>query len=271
TLAALRRRIRRYVWLEGLTTAVAWLGVAFWGSLAIDWLFEPPPLVRGVLLGLVGLGLVAVLVQLVGRRAFVRLSDGNMAMLLERRFRQLDDSLLTAVDLIGRTGRPGQCDPLMLARTCRQAADRIGQVRLGEVFNPVPLRRSILCAILLAVSVGAFAVIFPGALEIWARRSLAFSEELWPRRTKLAVRGFADGVVKVARGADLEVIATADTRWPLVPQVVEVRYRTESGFRGREPMSRVGAAEANRDLFQEYSYTFGGVLASIRFDLVGGD
>ena len=46
TLAALRRRIRRYVWLEGLTTAIAWLGVAFWGSLAIDWLFEPPPLVR---------------------------------------------------------------------------------------------------------------------------------------------------------------------------------------------------------------------------------
>jgi hypothetical protein len=35
-LCTLRRRIRQYVWLEGVAAAVAWLGVAFWATLAID-------------------------------------------------------------------------------------------------------------------------------------------------------------------------------------------------------------------------------------------
>ena len=50
-LGALRRRIRQYVWLEGCGAAVAWLGVAFWATLAVDWFFEPPAAVRGVMLG----------------------------------------------------------------------------------------------------------------------------------------------------------------------------------------------------------------------------
>ena len=46
-LGQLRRRIRQYVWLEGCAAAVAWLGVAFWATLAVDWFFEPPATVRG--------------------------------------------------------------------------------------------------------------------------------------------------------------------------------------------------------------------------------
>ena len=30
------------------------LGVAFWGTLAVDWFFEPSPLVRGIVLAAVG-------------------------------------------------------------------------------------------------------------------------------------------------------------------------------------------------------------------------
>jgi hypothetical protein len=45
-LGTLRRRIRRYVWLQGCAAAVVWLGVAFWATLAADWFFEPPVAVR---------------------------------------------------------------------------------------------------------------------------------------------------------------------------------------------------------------------------------
>ena len=96
-LGTLRRRIRQYVWLEGAAAAVAWLGVAFWATLAVDWFFEPPVAVRGAMLAAVVVVLAAVVLQLIGRRAFVRITDGNAAMVLERRFPQLDDSLLTAV------------------------------------------------------------------------------------------------------------------------------------------------------------------------------
>ena len=45
-LRQVRRRIRRYVWLEGGAAVVAVLGLAFWATLAADWFFEPPRPVR---------------------------------------------------------------------------------------------------------------------------------------------------------------------------------------------------------------------------------
>ncbi len=89
-LGELRRRIRQYVWLDGLAAAVAWLGAAFWVTLAADWFFEPSTAVRGVMLAVVAAVLAVVVVRLIGRRAFVRVTDGNAAMVLERRFPALE-------------------------------------------------------------------------------------------------------------------------------------------------------------------------------------
>ncbi len=270
-LAALRRRIRRYVWLEGLGAAIAWLGAAFWVSLTIDRLFEPLRPVRAAILGIAGLWLAWVLFRMILRRAFVPLENRKMAMLLERQFPRFNESLLTAVELSDRSRDLGPHAAQMLARTCRQAAEPIGEVRLRKVFNPVPLCRSTLAALALAASVGAFGALAPQAFAIWARRSLLLQDQAWPRQTRLFVEGFENGAVKVARGDDLEVIAKADLTMPLVPKLVEVRYQTESGARLRAAMSREGTADPTADRFQEYAYTFRGVLSPIRFDVVGGD
>ncbi len=287
TLGSLRTWIRCYVWLDGLAAAVAWLGAAFWGTLAIDWFFEPPAAVRVIMLAVAGCVLAGLLLGRIGRRAFVRLSDSNMATLLERRYGQLDDSLLTAVVLTQRHAdpsqrNPAQCNPEMLERTCRQAARRIQEVGLPGVFDPAPLLRSLTSAVLLAGSVAAFVLLCPDAFGTWMRRSLAMSGELWPRKTLLEIEGFDRGVEKVARGADFEVIAMAHTRWPddqphgrlerpVVPQTIQVRYRIEGGRRDRESMSRIGVARPDRHEFQKYAYTFQGVLSPITFDLIGGD
>lgn len=270
-LGRLRVSIRCYVWLEGLASAAAWLGVAFWGTLAIDWFFEPRPAVRMAMLVIVGLVFIGVLVQLIGRRTFVPLSDSSMAMLLERRYTRLDDSLLTAVALTGRRPDPVPCNPQMLERTCRQAAERIQKAGLLGVFNVVPLLRGVAAAVLLAGSVVAFGLMFPGALNTWAQRSLFFSTDLWPRKTRMMVEGFQDGVEKVARGADFEVIAMADTRWPVVPKTAQIRYRIEGGRRDRKTMNRRGTADPTKDPFQRYSHTFQGVLAPITFEVKGND
>lgn len=271
TLAALRGRIRRYVWIEGMALAIVWLGVAFWISLAVDWFFEPPALVRGLILAAVLVVFAGVVLQRVLRRAWVRLTDRNMAMLLERRFPQFGESLLTAVELSERRPSPKECNPILLARTCRLAAEPIRDLRLDEVINPYPRRQAVTAAVLLAASVVLLALTSPAVLEIWTRRNLLFSNELWPRRTKLVIDGFDGGVVKVARGADLDILAKADLAKPLVPQTVEVRYWTDGGSRGRATMAREGAADPKRDRFQHYTHTFRGVLAPIHFDLYGGD
>jgi hypothetical protein len=268
-LRQVRRRIRRYVWLEGGAAVVAVLGLAFWATLAADWLFEPPWPARVAILGLVAAAIVVVVFRRLGRRVFVRISDSNVATVLERRFPQLNDSLLTAVACSADDDEPGRT---MLAETCREAQRHAAGIDPRLVFNPRPLRRNCGAAALLTISVLSFAVFFSTAMGVWARRALELSDEIWPRTTWLAVVGFPGGVQKVARGSDLEVVATADTQAPRpVPEVVQVRYRTPGGAWGRATMDRRGVARGPEDHFQEYAYTFHSILSDIEFDVVGGD
>ncbi|HUT11490.1 MAG TPA: hypothetical protein VMY42_13395 [Thermoguttaceae bacterium] len=265
-LGALRRRIRAYIWVQGLASAAAWVGVAFWISLAGDWFFEPSPAIRVAAVAIVGLVFIGILVKMIALRAFVRLSNSNMATLLERRFDQLDDSLLTAVVLTAPEHAAEKCDPRMLAHTCQEAAQRIGDVRLRNVFNPVPLRNSVLAAVLLSVSVGMFVHQFPDLIEKWVQRSLLFSAELYDRKAKLTVDGFDGGVVKVARGSDLTVVARAHTTYggktyELIPERAYIRYRVAGGGSHRQPMDHQGDAV--------YSYTFENISAEITFDVIG--
>ncbi|MFZ5828439.1 MAG: hypothetical protein ACOY3P_00030 [Planctomycetota bacterium] len=271
TLSALRGRIRSYIWIEGVATALCWLGAAFWLSLAIDWIFEPSPTVRGLLLGGVLLAFVLILVRMVLGRLLVPLPDRSMATVLERRFPALDDSLLTTVFLSGRSLAPDEVNPDMLAHTLGEASRRIGQVRLSDVFDSRPLRRAVLGALLLAAGIAALGALYPETMGVWTRRNLFLSHELWPRKTHLEIPGFENGVVKVARGADYTLVVLADTRWPRVPEVVEIRYRTQSGARGRVAMDREGAADPAKQQYQRYVYTFRGVLSPVRFDVIGGD
>ena len=272
-LATLRARVRRYVWLEGICTSITWLGIAFWASLMIDYLFEPPPAVRVLmLLGILAV-LVGIVVRLIGRRAFVPLTDSNMATVLERRFGGLEDYLLTSVVLNDGCHDREIFNEQMLDRTSREAAQRVGMVNLDDVFDDVPLRRVMASAILLSATIVTLGALAPSAFGMWAKRTLLMSNELWPRQCTLLIDGFDEDsrVKKVARGADLEIIARADTGAPLVPQVVQVRYRTEGGARGRATMNRLGDALASGEPFQEYSHTFQGILAPIEFDVYGGD
>src|SRR4051812_37839260 len=86
TLDAVRRRIRAYVWLEGIAMVLVTLGLAFWLGMAADWLFEPTPSVRRM--GLIAAACIAFYIcyRYLLRRAFVPISDVSAAVLLERRF-----------------------------------------------------------------------------------------------------------------------------------------------------------------------------------------
>lgn len=270
-LDALRRRIRCYVWAQGIATVVAMVGIVFWLSLAADWFFEPSVLVRKILLGAALFALAATMYRVIGRRAFVPLPDHSMAILLERRFPEFDDSLLTAVELTARPPDPNDCNRPLLEATCQTAAIPLDQVRLREVFNPRPLRTAIIAVVLLAAATGLFRSFAPDAFAVWLRRAVLMSDELWPRRTILTVEGFPEGVARVAKGSDFTIIAKADKTAQLVPRTVRIDYRSEGSPRLDATMVREGQAEAGRDRYQAYSYTFRGVLSPIELTLRGGD
>ncbi len=269
-LSGLRRKIQTYVWIQGLSLGAAWLGLAFWITLGLDWLVEPPPVVRGLVLVAVAGILGWIIYRYILARAFVRMDDTSMAVLLERRYGSFRDSLLTTIEL---GGKPAHADPFnrdMLRHTRDEALRQTADVRLSDVFRSAALMRGIFAAVLMMASVGVFAGLAPDAFRVWVNRVLLLSQELWPRKTHMSIEGFTDRRVKVARGSDFKVLAHADRRFGyIVPETVLIRYRSDEGNPGRENMNQESAGPSSDR--QPYSFEFKGVLSTITFDVVGGD
>ena len=290
-LSGLRWRIRAYVWLQGLSLALVWLAVTFWGSLAIDYLpvlvgaSEMPRGARLVLLVFVGAVLAYILFQWVLRRTFVRLADRSMALLLERRFHEFHDSLITSVELTDGASRAQQ---QMLSETESEALQQLRGLRLGSLFNPRPLFFGLSAATLLCGSIAAFYAIHADAFELGLQRLYLLTDDRWPRNARIEVVGietegrpeedlpsasrqFLDRRVKVARGSSISLHVRADGGAKVIPEVCTIVYRTAEGDRGRVNMTRVGAVRSGYQLYQYGGKPFGGLLSDVRFDVIGFD
>lgn len=310
-LARLRRRIRGYIWLQGSALAIAWLTLAFWCALAMDYLpvlagaDEMPRGARVLVLVCVAAMLTWIVYRWILRRAFVPLADRSMAMLLERHHPDFRDSLITSVELAGRTDErragfdpdeveaevlDGTISAVLLKRTEQQALQYIPEVRTSRVFNLRPLILSVAAALILLVTLIAFYAGNSRAFGTGVRRLYLLRDESWPRQAHIELVGveaersasqggtasstllrFRNGRVRVARGAAIRLVVRADARAAKIPDTCTISYRTADGDRGRMNMTRVGRV---RDGFQLYHYDgkpFRDILTNVDFDVVGYD
>jgi hypothetical protein len=274
-LDAVRRRIRAYVWFQGLAITIIALGLIFWLGLAADWLFEPSPTIRRI--GLIAAGGIACYIcyRYLLRRIFVPISDTTAAILLERRFPALKDHVITAVDVASIPPHAAAYHPDLVAQTNEAADTAITKVNPRDLFNRRPLVRSVTAAAALVASLVLFAVLSRDIFSFWLQR-IALSETPWPRRVHLEVVGFpptatGDRTHKLAQDDDFELLVHASTNGYDVPKEVEIRYRLADGRRGRDALTRVGEAAASREDYQLFRYEFKHVVGNMDFDVVGGD
>ncbi|HEX6963471.1 MAG TPA: hypothetical protein VF175_16510 [Lacipirellula sp.] len=295
-VSRLRLLVRLYSLAEGLAAIIIVLGVAFWAGLAVDWLLEPKPAIRVAMWAAAIAAAAYVAWRYIGRRIFAPLPSDSLALLVERRHPQLDEGLVTTVQVgISYANSPDQvrqdeADPrwrawsglsghefnrTLIDATGRRAASAMDEVRLSRVFNMQPLTRKASAALLLLISITAFAALQRDAFGFWVDR-MQLSEQLWPRRVHLTVDGFeqreASPVVNVARDDDYELNVFASIiDGHSAPEEVEVRWRrTSDGGRGGGPMLKIGEAVTGRDEAQQYQYTFK-VSSDLEFDVIGGD
>lgn len=271
----LRSRIRRYVLLEGAAVVAALIGLCFWCSLALDYLIEWPRLVRLLLL----VGMVTAVVWTFFRSIIGRLlkdlRDKALALVLERRFPDLGDRLITTVELAQREEARGSDLPAaMLARTASELSELTSRLNLSEVFNSRPLIRSTVAAGALLVSMAGFAGLFGDVFGPWWRRNVLLADEIYPRRTRLDVFVLAEpgerriplphgAVYKHPRGSDFTLIAevAADAE---PPADVQIRYRLTEGSGGkRDYLTRLGD--------RQFRQTLPGLADSMDVWLRGGD
>ncbi|MBX3427709.1 MAG: hypothetical protein KF688_18665 [Pirellulales bacterium] len=272
-MSRLRLLVRAYVWLEGLLALAVVAGGAYWLGLALDWLFEPTPAVRRVMWAATIGAAAWALARYIGRRALARLPDDSLALLVERRYPALAESLITTVQAGDR--RHGDYHPELIAATSRRAAEAMPTVRLAEVFNRRPLAVKGVLALIAAGSVAAFAWSAPESFAFFNRR-MKLDPTPWPRTVRLTVAGFdrdaAVREVRVARDSIYEVrVAASIVDGFLAPDEVEIRWRRLSdGLGSRDPMLRIGEAVAGRDDAQVFRYELK-VTGDVEFDVLGGD
>lgn len=272
-LQQLRAKIRRYVLLEGLALVLCLLGAAFWVSVALDYGFELPQGARRVLVVLTVTALVLAFLWFVVLRMIRAFRDRSLALVLERRFPELNERLITAVDLAGSDQSQTPATATMLQQTSREAGDLLRKLNLGEVFNSRPLLRSAGLALGLLLSMGGFAWAGGETFQTWYRRNLLFNNERYRRETDLEVLVLADpgerrmpfekGVYKHPRGADLNLLAEV-AQGKIVPREVNYRYQAlETSGAGDGYMTRVGERAFRQKL--------AGLKDSIRLNVRGGD
>ncbi|MBM4069997.1 MAG: hypothetical protein FJ271_13750 [Planctomycetes bacterium] len=235
-LQALRGYIRSYVTLEGAFVALIYVALWFWIGLALDygifkltngfdWVKELQDLspgdrtadwiVRGVILGMLLAGLLALVAFKVFMRWFREFRDPALALVLERRFpHELGDRLITAVEMADPklAGKYGYSQALV-DKTIVDAAERVEQIPVKQVFNWGRLRK--LAGLVLAVSVGMYLLVGGGYLginaafggsasvgdyfwrfqhtaAIWVERNILLQDSYWPRQAYLELVRFQD-------------------------------------------------------------------------------
>ncbi|MBW3539732.1 MAG: hypothetical protein KY476_05630 [Planctomycetes bacterium] len=295
-LARLRRRIRRYVFVEGLALVLVVAGLIFWATLGLNWAWfqasklELPLWFRAFLDVAAICLVVAGVVLWVAQRVLRRMRTRALALVLERRFPELDDRLITAVEVAeSTTGRETPLTYALLARTIDDASRAAETVEVGDVFSKQPLRRAILAAVVLIASIVAFGLMNRQAMANWYRAFVGLDEVYWERETQLDLEVVPENaqpgdpprrfvldedagrwVYKHPRGGDLNLVAVvpeADVRtgkkWK-VPDRVQLRYEVH----GRP---EAGSAYMSKTGERRFSYTLANRLDGLTFSVTGGD
>ncbi|MDA1213999.1 MAG: hypothetical protein O2955_15900 [Planctomycetota bacterium] len=282
-LIRLRSQIRRYLLLQGIASVIIVLGLMFWGMLVLDWGYfqisrlELPRGFRIVLtfasICILGFSLFMWVIL----QYFRQLRNKALVLLLERRFPELDDRLITAIEMTANDDASGSSGttPLsgwLLQRTVADANRLAASLDVQNVFTSRPLKRALACAAIMVMSLVALGVMNQQAFARWASGYWKLEDEYWPRETQLRVRvlaqpgdrvrEFQDGRVKHPRGGDLVlVVDVVESKTP--PDRVQLRYRMTSGGSTRVLMTRSGE--------DQFKHTISGLIDDVDVWVTGGD
>lgn len=285
-LGDLRRRIRRYVFFEGIALVVAVIGALFWISLAVDWAwfkmskFELPIWFRQAYGALAIVLFVSGIVVWIVLRTVKQMRRRALALVLERRFPELDDRLITAVEISDSlVGNESPLTLSMINRTVEEISGKAKSISLGDVFENKHLARAVVVSAVLVASIVGFGLTNAQAMKRWADAFLRYRDIYWDRDTELVVkvldqndreRDFPENkTIKHPSGNDLTFIIevpekNADGKKLIVPEKVTVHYRYSSGG-GTKRDTAMSFGE------RRFKFSIAKVMEDLDLWVIGGD
>ena len=241
-LLALRRALKLRLLAEG----ACWLLLAAAGlmllTLALDYGLRLERPQRAMVMALAGLAIVWTIWRHLIRPATAPMSMVDLALLVERRYPQLQARLVSAVQFDAQAAPP-TVSRAMIDRT-------VGQ-----------LNRTIRLAISAVGLVIGLAIWQGDLVRLWAARNLLFADVPWPQTTYLTVEGGPD--FTVLRGDDLRVDVNVESTSPPASITVHARYPSVGWTEEEFPLTGRAA--------DRYEVLFRQVAEPFEFYVTGGD
>jgi hypothetical protein len=261
-LAALGRRLRWYILLDGLAVVSAAVLVFVLITLGVDYFGRLDRDLRVAQL----LSILAMLATLAWwhllRPLSVPIRLEPLALLVERKFPQLSSLLVSAIDF-ARPGHSGG-SPAMMDSVIRDASRRVADLPFESVLaHRRARRRSMATLSCLGVLVVMSFVAGP-TMSMWLRRNVLLQNVAWPQRNHLTMENLTDNRIIAPRNEDVTISAVVDRGYQ-PPRQAFVEFETAAGVHGREQMPATSQQEVR------FTHTFERLTESLRCRVVGGD
>ncbi len=278
-LRDLHRRVRRLLWLSG----VSWVAAGLLGGLLLaglgDWLFHfDDHAARVILLA----ALCAAIGWLAWRRLIAPLrrplTNLELSEHLEKQFPKLRSRLATAVEFLERDFSPHVGSPELQQRLIEQTTAEVRSLDFADVLDQREARRATLSlAILFGIGLLLFAVNSAAASTALRRLLWPLSDQAWPKSVELQlVRGdfspvtiLPDKPLRTAQGQPLDLFVI-NARGPL-PQPVSIEFRQRGRSAQSEPLRTTTLRDAADQSHEVAAIRLPTDEGSLEFRAVGGD
>ncbi|MFA5793709.1 MAG: DUF4175 family protein [Candidatus Brocadiia bacterium] len=262
-LAGVRARIRMLFLADGLSRIVIYAAAFAALTFAIDWSMpELPPAVRLVFLGAGAVGLFWLAYRYVIYPLRTTISDDSLVIYLERKYPQLKERLLSALQL--SISAPPTQSPELIQALVNEAFDSSREMNFNAIINSKHQKRLALSGIALAALCGLYIISYPGMAGIWLNR-LFGGEARWPKRTNIAieVRNAPDNIA--ARDRDVAVLAK------VVKGSISKAYINYRVITADKPTTDIQTERMSMSEKDVFRFDFLRVKESFEFYVTGGD
>jgi len=262
----IRGRIRRLFLIDGTARLALALAAFVVITFALDWLFILPAPVRLIFLVGGGAALTWIAIRRLVYPLGVGISDDDLALFVERRYPQLNDRLISAIQLArmkddgGQDRVAGFNSPELVRELVRDAAQASDEIDFNQVVVRGHVMKIAAWAGVALFLLAAGAVAEDNLARIYAARIVGGSTK-WPRRTTLEVVDFdkATRTRTFARGDDITIAVRAHGA---EPRKVLFKFEFKTGEKGQE------SRDKSQDL---YLLQFTHLSGPFTFTAQGGD
>ncbi|MBS3763489.1 MAG: hypothetical protein KGZ25_09340, partial [Planctomycetes bacterium] len=238
-LASLRRNIRLCLLLEGVSYLLLAAFTFLFLSFVIDF-FGHMDLAQRALMLILGItALTVVALRRILHPLMNTVSDDGLCLEIEQRHKELQDGLITAIQLARIDDTRSYFSPAMVNNAIRAGTAAAEQVNFEDILDRERRNRHLFLGIGIMATFILVFLLSPSNISLWFQRNIFLQPVQWPRETTLFVMDSKNGKLTVPEGADLNLRVKADPDG-VIPAEVEAHTRPAAGRHVRtSPMSRV--------------------------------